>query len=346
MKLNINKKESKSVQALLWLVLVIYPIMTSILMGNSAKVTAEVILFNIPYYILWVGGFYMSYLVLVPSLLMRKHVVWFFVNVVLTFLGLGLVTNIANNLVHAQPLMLITSQSLLLNVYLGQIVFFTILTIVAVLLRFQERNHQKEIMTAHQHEEQVTAELDRLRNQLNPHFLFNTLNNISALADINTENAQEAISRLSQTLRYVIYQSAEKEVPLESEIEFIHNYVNLMLMRYTDLLHINMSMPKDTQDIRIAPMLFVSLLENAFKYGASSQHDSSIDISIKLSQTTMKFSISNTILPEQEINRTYSSGLGLTNLRKRLELLYPQRYSLDISQKNNIYKATLSISKS
>lgn len=175
---------------------------------------------------------------------------------------------------------------------------------------------------------QVEAELKNLKSQLNPHFLFNTLNNIYALIAISQEKSQEAVMELSKMLRYVLYEADAKEVPLRKEIVFINNYIDLMRLRLSNKTEITTDINiNENPNATVAPLLFISLIENAFKHGISSQHDSFIHFSL---QTTTDNQIicrvENSYFPKTTEDKS-GSGIGTENTKRRLELLYPNQHS-------------------
>ena len=167
------------------------------------------------------------------------------------------------------------------------------------------------------------SELEALKHQLNPHFFFNTLNNIYSLISISQSRAQQAVHDLSKLFRYALHEGNKDFVSLESEIQFIRNYVNLMALRLSKSVDLRIELPGDVYNLWIAPMLFISLIENAFKHGVTNGEASFIDINIKSYSNRVECMVCNSVSlnPVKEIG-----GIGLDNLRKRLELLYPNKY--------------------
>lgn len=201
--------------------------------------------------------------------------------------------------------------------------------------------------TARQEAEQsrVEAELNNLRNQLNPHFLLNTLNNIYALIAFDTDKAQQAVQDLSKLLHYVLYENRNTFVPLCKEIDFIHNYIELMRIRLVKGVEvsIDIQVSRDSQT-PIAPLIFISLIENAFKHGISPTEPSFISITIGEQADWLVCEIKNSNHPKSHSDKS-GSGIGLEQVRKRLELLYPERYEWEkhISEDGRIYTSVLRI---
>ncbi len=184
------------------------------------------------------------------------------------------------------------------------------------------------------------AELAYLKHQINPHFFMNTLNNIHALIDIDKEKAQKTVLELSKIMRYVLYDASMPSVPLEKEIHFLSNYIELMKIRYTEQVDIRISLPDEIPNTQIPPLLFISFLENAFKHGISYKSESFIHLSMKIKDQELDCLIVNSYFEEKE---TEDTGIGLDNTRKRLRLLYDTNYTLHIENKDDQYRVLLII---
>ena len=187
------------------------------------------------------------------------------------------------------------------------------------------------------------AELQNLKSQLNPHFLFNTLNNIYSLIAFSPERAQEAVHDLSRLLRYVLYDSSQPMVPLEKELDFIRNYVELMRIRLPEHVKLTTDISAATPETQVAPLLFISLIENAFKHGVSHNKPSFIDLKIHQEGTRIVCSIRNSHFPKDNGQDKSGSGIGLQNLSRRLELLYPSHHIFTYGQKGDEYVCLLEL---
>ncbi len=185
-------------------------------------------------------------------------------------------------------------------------------------------------------------ELKYLRKQIHPHFLFNTLNTIYALALKQSDRTAEVILKLSNLLDYLLYQLEKPSVRLIDEILHIKEYIELEEIRFQDNLKISFNYDKQLPEIRIAPMLFIPLIENAFKHGSFINGFLTIDIRITMLDEYLTFSIKNSAL-NSENKEDLNNGIGLENIQKRLELLYPGNYNLTIKHKDNCFKVVLSI---
>ncbi|MDR1556654.1 MAG: histidine kinase [Tannerellaceae bacterium] len=186
------------------------------------------------------------------------------------------------------------------------------------------------------------AELKNLKSQLNPHFLFNTLNNIYSLIAISPERAQEVVHGLSRLLRYVLYESGQPFVTVEKDLDFIRNYVELMRIRLSGHVQVTMSVSYTSSDLLIAPLLFITPIENAFKHGVNNTKTSFIRIEITAADKEINCRIENSYFPKNEGDKS-GSGIGLSNLRKRLNLIYPGKHYFSYGQKENTYYCELKL---
>mgnify|MGYP001040321275 FL=1 len=219
---------------------------------------------------------------------------------------------------------------------------FSLVLSVGAAVGVRMSSYWNDIKLRQKEEEQKKseAELTWLKNQLNPHFLFNTLNNISSLVQIDPDEAQESISQLSDLLRYALYDSNQKMVPLCGEIDFMKNYIRLMQLRCPDRTDVQVDLNCPAGNPEILPLLYISLIENAFKHGLSNSHDSFIHIRLNEENGALVFTIENSNFPKNANNHS-GSGIGLENLRRRLELVYPGKYELTTELRGETYFAQL-----
>lgn len=214
---------------------------------------------------------------------------------------------------------------------------------LSILLKLSEKwitwENQKQRIKAELQEN----ELKNLKNQLNPHFLFNTLNNIYALIPISQEKAQKSVHELSQLLRYTLYDNENREVPLEKELRFVKNYISLMQLRMNSYTTLNTRINENEGKGKfIAPLLFITLIENAFKHGISGNKPSFIDIFITVQDNSVNCTVKNSYFPKTGSDKS-GSGIGITNLKRQLNILYPKRHSFTITKINNQYISELTI---
>jgi len=191
----------------------------------------------------------------------------------------------------------------------------------------------------------LEAELKFLKSQINPHFLFNTLNNLYALTLKKSEKAPDVVIKLSEMLDYMLYHSNENEVKLADEIKLIENYIELEKIRYDKRLSMDININGNTDDRLIAPMILLPFIENSFKHGAS--RDTSkpfVNIEISVTDACLTLVVKNSFEAGEQSNENYTEGIGLKNVQRRLELIYPDRYVLKIDKAINVFSVYLCIS--
>ena len=185
----------------------------------------------------------------------------------------------------------------------------------------------------------LEQQLEYLKYQINPHFFMNTLNNIHALIDIEPEEAKGSIVELSKMMRYVLYEGTKSQVLLSKDLEFIKHYIQLMRLRYTDKVRIDIQIADSLTDKMVPPMLFITFVENAFKHGVTYKQPSFIEVSLKTTEERVCFCCRNS----KASNEHHQGGVGLTNTRQRLDIIYGDDYSLLIDDNDITYEVTLDI---
>ncbi len=220
----------------------------------------------------------------------------------------------------------------------------TLVSAFVALLRFfsewRDLEDQREILK----NEKLTAELKFLKNQINPHFLFNTLNNLYALAYSQSPQTTEVISRLSQMMRYMVYDSNHEFVPLEKEIEYMRNYISLEKLRLNKEIPIEFEVKGDVSNKKIVPLLLIPFLENAFKHGvANNNNETWVKATLNGDRNHVSLTVSNSKLHLTGSAASSDHGIGLENVRKRLELNYPDKHTLNILDQDLKYTATLDL---
>ena len=201
----------------------------------------------------------------------------------------------------------------------------------------RDRERQK-IIDQHNLEQQM----EYLKYQVNPHFFMNTLNNIHALVDIDPERAKTTIVELSKMMRHILYEGSKKLIPLTREVEFLNLYVQLMRLRYTSKVHINVDVPPQLPELKLPPLMLIIFVENAFKHGISYREESFVNIKLRVENKRLLFSCRNS-KPTQVQHTNEKGGMGLQNVRQRLELLYEDDYTLDINDGEKTYEVKLDI---
>ncbi|HTN68042.1 MAG TPA: sensor histidine kinase [Dysgonamonadaceae bacterium] len=224
-------------------------------------------------------------------------------------------------------------------VFIGRNVFSLALIVgLSVVIKMSARWAMVEAERKELEKEKTEAELKNLKSQINPHFLLNTLNNIYALIEFNPPKAQTAVEELSKLLRHLLYDNNETFVPLVNEVEFIKNYIELMRIRLSKNITLTTMVDiSPSSSTQIAPLIYISLIENAFKHGVSGSKKSFIDIQLKEQPNgIVEFICKNSYFPKSDTDKS-GSGIGLSQVKKRLQLLYPDQHtwSQKIEQKND-----------
>jgi hypothetical protein len=227
--------------------------------------------------------------------------------------------------------------------FLVNAVIYSLVAGLSVAIKMTDGWYRVAAIQRELEKERAEAELQNLKSQLNPHFLFNTLNNIYSLIAFSPEKAQEAVHDLSRLLRYVLYESSQPFVPLEKDFDFLRNYVELMRIRLPKHVELKTNIVASSPGTLIAPLLFISLVENAFKHGVSNNKPSFIHLDIHQEGAEVVCTIVNSYFPKSPDQDKSGSGIGLVNLEKRLGLLYSGHFSFQCGREGDNYSSYLSI---
>jgi two-component system sensor histidine kinase AlgZ len=226
------------------------------------------------------------------------------------------------------------------------VAFLTISLMVPIIFLINDRFKQQQIID-HLHQESLTAELNLLKSQINPHFFFNTLNNLYGLAVNKSDLTQDVIYKLSQMMRFTIYDGRKDTVSVNDEIAYLDNFIELNQIRHNSTLDINFTKNIDDGEQRIPPLLFINLLENAFKHGVDTQTEhQKISFSLTTSKAGISFSISNNFNEQvllQNKKKRGAGGLGIENLKRRLALLFPNKHGYQVTSTSDSYTTQVTI---
>jgi two-component system, LytTR family, sensor kinase len=293
-----------------------------------------------------VGGYYLNSTILVPKFLLKNHTGYYLLFLAVIAIGILLLSGYLDRLFNLHQLFMEAfrksgplpkrhrgDQDNHFNT--GLLVIITLVvgasTSVTVIQKWQKDNQEREELE----KDKVTSELSFLKAQINPHFFFNTLNNIYALTQIDADVAGKAIHQLSRMMRYLLYDTQQGQTMMSQEIAFVKDYISLMQLRLTDAVKVNIDTPSNLKDLPLAPMIFLPFVENAFKHGVSATQQSHIDIIILQKDKVLDLTVRNSIMKDNSVSLDTNSGIGLVNTRRRLDLLYPGKYKLDISELND-----------
>jgi len=224
---------------------------------------------------------------------------------------------------------------------LGPIVLFLLAFTFSSVSKLMARWFYAEKVKEEVSKQQLQTELSLLRSQVNPHFLFNTLNSIYALTVSGSEKASDAVMKLSGIMRYTLEESQSEYVPLQNEVNFINNYLELQRIRSTEKVQIIFKVDTEGEQIQIAPLLLIPFIENAFKFGMSARQNTEIEVGIKVRGNKLVFTCVNDLLPK--VNAPEGTGTGIVNVRRRLDLLYKKNYQLQIATNDHKYSVHLEL---
>lgn len=320
----------------LWLLLFIYPL---------ASLTDQYLIYRN-----WLSltsifiAFYLNYFVLVDCFFLKNKKLQFYVlNVFLIIILFILIGYIISNAIFHPSLNgemirevrsgTMTTVNVILPIVLG--------IGMCVGLKVNTHLNRNKLLLQEVKQAQLNAEIKYLKYQVQPHFLFNTLNNIYALIDVSPIKAKQSIHTMSKMMRYLLHDASNNKVPLVKEVEFLERYIDLMQLRVSTNLTLERKFPIVNQPIKIAPLLLITFVENAFKHGIDAIKDSFITINLEIDKDWIKYSVINSSFPEKE-NIT-NSGIGLENLKKRLQIVYPNKFSLETKNENNTYISMLTL---
>lgn len=231
------------------------------------------------------------------------------------------------------------------SLYIVQMSATTLFIVIFVgMLRFAKDWFELEAKKKELENEKLTAELNFLKEQINPHFLFNTLNNLYYLAYKKSDNTTEVIAKLSQMMRYMIYESNYPLVALSKEIEYMQNYVSLERLRLNNQIPIDFKVEGDPTTIKVAPLILITFLENAFKHGVSGDNKKAwVNLSIKLNGKNCIYTVENSKINGVTSDSVGKKGIGLQNVKRRLELTYGEKYDLEVKDLSDRYYVQLKL---
>lgn len=276
--------------------------------------------------------YYFNYYILIPKYLFKNKYLFFIIlSIIFVAICIGLTRmlislNLTNgNINQSQPKLLVN--------YIWR---FIVIFIVAFAFRFYQKMKQIEA-------EQISAELATLKAQINPHFLFNTLNGIYGLALTKSDKTAEYILKLSAIMRYTLSETITEKVALEDEINYLNNYIELQKVRLTKTTKIDFSVIGDFKTLQIPPLLFINFIENAFKYGVSNEVETVIQIHIIIKKNTLLLFVKNEKMNKTTFSPSYE--MGLKNIKRRLDLIFENNYTLEIQNNEKTFEVNLIINQ-
>lgn len=291
-------------------------------------------------YILLIAFFYLNFLVFVPKFYFSKH---YFYYVLVILVSYALIVVLPDVLMPVKPFPLEPMPHhppLPLDFIFFRIThnffLFLVVGLFSLMLRISSQWKQTE-------REKLNTELLYLKAQINPHFLFNTLNSIYSLAIDKSDQTASAVVKLSSMMRYVISEADKDFVPLSKEIAYIQSYIELQQIRFGEEVEVQIRISGDTTGKKIAPLILIPFIENAFKHGVNAEENSRISIQIDLLKTDLVLLVVNNKVQVQPAGEEQPGGLGIANTRNRLDLVYPGRHTLSIEENEREHLVSLII---
>lgn len=309
---------------------------------NNARFTTQGVLVLFALYgAINISLFYLNYLILIPRFLNRKQYAVYAMTVLIVVIGYGL-AKYGVGLIFPNDVLLRNSNNIIgfWQYFVSTVITSLMFIFLSVVLKFSIDWFLNERIQRDLENQRLTAELAFLKSQINPHFLFNSLNSIYSLAYQKSENTPGAILKLSEIMRYMLYESNDNKVALEKELQYLQNYIDLQKIRFGKKAFIDFKIEGKVGDQRIVPLLLIAFIENAFKHGVANDADTAIKLLIRVDEAKLYFFIEN---KKHNDNRDASGGIGLSNVKRRLDLLYPRKYSLEIRDEIDTYTCELSL---
>lgn len=330
---------------LFWCFYFVFYYLTFRAKGEPVKLALVTTAVSLPHQLFFV---YSQIAFLIPRFLIRRKHFWY---ILLTLVFIKIAANIAIIAYHSIIIPMETGNPVkipwdwMYKINLRHVLpLFSLVTIcgVAVAIKLLKRYYLENNRNQKIEQEKIVMELEMLKAQVHPHFLFNTLNNLYSLTLTRADEAPMVVTHLSGLLRYMLYECNEKEVPLNSEIAALKKYIELEKLRYGSRLDVSFSCSGQTTGQLIAPLLLLPFVENSFKHGVSEQLDQCwINLHLHVENGALTFNLSNSCSNEKSSAKV--GGIGLQNIKKRLELIYPGCYNLNISQHEEIYAVKLTM---
>lgn len=314
--------------------------------------------FGIDFFIEWMTYillFYLNYIYLIPLFLFKKKYVPYFTILILAvafFTATRLLFFISDFQEILAPKMFdhLGKEVILKKMFIKDAPFvfkiglsfpYVFIIFISLILKTLSEYYIKQKNELIAENERKTSELIYLRKQINPHFLFNSLNAIYSLANKKSDLVTDAIVTLAELMRYMLYETDNKSVLLEKEINYIKNYIELQKLRLNDIENIQINIQGNTQNKYIEPLLLISFIENAFKFGTDYKGATRVKIKIIIKENDLDFWVENQV--EKKNINAQNSGIGINNIESRLKLLYPNAHTLTIVEEDNHYAVFLNL---
>jgi two-component system LytT family sensor kinase len=310
---------------------------------NNTKISIEgLLVIFVLYGAINLSLFYINFLLLIPRFLNRKKYLWYNINLLILIIGYGFIKyGVAvcfkqYILIRGSMHEVVGFASYYISAFFTSLIFVFLSTVLKFTLDwFLNERIQRDLEN-----QRLSAELAFLKSQINPHFLFNSLNSIYSLAYQRSETTPEAILKLSEIMRYMLYECNDNKVDLGKELQYLQNYIDLQKIRYGNKAFVDFEVNGLISNQRIVPLLLISFIENAFKHGVANDPLTPIHILMDVEPEHLSFKMEN---KKHQFNKDSQGGIGLNNVKRRLDLLYPGKYQMKIDDNADTYSTELSL---
>jgi two-component system LytT family sensor kinase len=346
---NINFDAMKKGWQIFWHIFIwvaILSLFLSIVHSNHVMAVKTMLVNFGLYGLINISLFYLNYLVFIPQFLDRKRYSVYILAVVVTVIIYGADKYGIGLLFKDDVLTSMKGEKGMKHIigfwpyFLGTLFTSSLFIFFSILLKFSVDWFLNERIQRDLENQRLTAELAFLKSQINPHFLFNSLNSIYSLAYQHSANTPGAILKLSEIMRYMLYECNDNRVDLSKELQYLENYIDLQKIRFGNNAYIDFKIEGQVTDQQIVPLLLIAFIENAFKHGIANDSLTPISLLITVDEQHLQFYIQN---KKHTNNRDPLGGIGLNNVKRRLDLLYPGKYNLDIRDEIDTYTCELSL---
>ncbi len=337
----LTKKFKVFIHVLVWLILIVMPyILNKYRLEDMGTVFSgleqKFVRLDLIMYVYWIGIYYFNSLVLVPRLLLNGRYIYYLA-VVLAFLIISVFVDI----LIRQSLGISDAPIAIICYFRFPIFLLTIAAGIAfTVIETQQRYREKVSETD---KEGLKTELSFLRSQMSPHFIFNVLNNIVSLVRLKSQELEPTVMKLSGLMQYMLYHTEEEKVSLKTETEYLNNYIDLQKQRFSKKVQIDAVFDLYDENVMIEPLLLIPFVENAFKHGTGLVNGSAISILLKTDKQNLCLTVANKFDPSGVSGKDSSSGIGIANVRRRLELLYGDDHKLNITANGDYFEMNLLI---
>jgi len=339
-----NNKGPLILHSIFWGLILLFIIVIVMFQNKPITLKDYILSFGV-FGIINISVFYINYIFLIPSLIKKRKKYWLYIFSFFALIAIAALLKTTIAVLNPQELLTYTMEGKPHEMSVNNFVInssFSVgfFLVSSCIIKFTIDWFSSERIQRNLESERREMELQFLKSQLNPHFLFNSLNNIYSLAYQKSDKTADAIMKLSEIMRYMIYESNTPTVALSKEVDYLTNYIELQKIRFKDGAYIELTLNGEIDDQKIVPLMLISFVENAFKHGVLNDPENPVKINIIANQKILHFSVIN---KKSKQNKDAQGGIGLPNVERRLQLVYPDRYKLNVVNSATHYTCELMI---